>query len=612
MSRRKKQKPIIQNNHEFKAESDLMIQNGLSEAIMGFNPGGIGTQVSQIDTLFKNNRWYLISNMRQILSELYVEHGIVQTIVDVPVDDGLRGGIEIKSKQLDEDQIDELYTHIEREEDIPIFGQALKWNRLFGGAGVLIITDQDYSTPLDMESISENSKLEFRDVDMWELFWSKQSTTDYSLAIDATDFDTEYFDYYGKRVHRSRVMLLKGVKAPSFIRPRLRGWGVSVLEVLVRSINQYLKANDLTFEVLDEFKIDIFKIKGFSSTLLAKDGADKIQKRVQLANQQKNYQHAITMDSEDDFVSKELSFTGISETMAGIRMQIASDLRMPLTKVFGISSAGFNSGEDDIENYNAMVESQVRQKTKFNLLKIVKLRCRQLFGFIPDDLKINFKPLRILSAEQEENVKSQKFNRLLQAFQAGLIDAKTFKEGCNRDQLLSLQLEATEETFKVDKDVEDVPVSAGGKSSLTPPVAKNSADNEIEKVASVCVRTATQVLTGKKKKDGLWAFPGGHFEGGESPKEAAIRECFEESGILLNEEDLTPLPKKVVTGRDGKKYEVHPFVAEVEDAQMARTYLDPDCEFEKLKWVLIDQESHELKPENRAAKKDLLTEYLFK
>ena len=38
-----------------------------------------GPQISQADTMFDNCRWYLISNLRQLLSQIYVEHGIVQT-----------------------------------------------------------------------------------------------------------------------------------------------------------------------------------------------------------------------------------------------------------------------------------------------------------------------------------------------------------------------------------------------------------------------------------------------------------------------------------------------------------------------------------------------------
>lgn len=448
----KKEDKTFANAKELVAEQKRMISNGLSDALgvpgdFGFN-GGMGNQLSQVNTLFKNNRWYLVSNMRQLLSELYVEHGLIQVLVDVPVDDGLRGGVEIQSKQLEEEQIQQLQTSLDRDDDLNTIGQALKWNRLFGGAGVLIMTDQDPMKPLDLNRITPDSPLEFRAVDMWELFWDKQNSEGYDPEIQSTNF--EYYNYYAKQLHKSRVMRMKGLTAPSFIRPRLRGWGFSIVEHLVRSINQYLKANDLTFEVLDEFKLDVYRLKNLSDTLLSPTGDEQVRKRVALMNYNKNYQNAVVMDSEDEFDHKQLSFTGIAEVMTGIRMQIASDMRMPLTKVFGISAAGFNSGEDDIEVYNSMVESQVRNKAKYDILRVIEIKCQKLFGYIPDDLQIKFKPLRVLSAEQEENCKTQKFTRLLQAKQSGEITRYEFRDGCNRDNLLTITLDNSGEELNPD------------------------------------------------------------------------------------------------------------------------------------------------------------------
>ena len=429
-----------------KVKNEQKVENGLSQAIMGFYPGGQGTQLDQVDTTFKNNRWYLVSNMRQLLSELYAEHGLIQTVVNVPVDDGLRGGVEVKTKQLSDDDLILLMSTMERNDDINVVGQALKWNRLFGGAGVVVISDQDPTSPLEKDSITADTPLEFRAVDLWELFWDKQNDESYMPALQEHKF--EFYSYYGTKLHKSRVFRMKGIQPPSFIRPRLRGWGLSVVEPLIRSINQYFKTNDLCFEVLDEFKLDIFKIKNLTTTLLSAQGTNQIQQRVQLANQQKNYQNAITMDSEDDYVQKQLSFSGIAEILEQIRIQIASDLRMPITKIFGISASGFNSGEDDIENYNAMIESEIRSKCKYDILKVVELRCQQLFGFVPDDLSIHFKPLRTLSGEQEENVKTQKYNRLISARQSGEIDAIEFRKAVNKDSLLPINLE--------DKDVQTI------------------------------------------------------------------------------------------------------------------------------------------------------------
>lgn len=431
----------------------------------GYNEAPFGTQLSQVNTLFNNNRWYLVSNMRQLLSELYVEHGLIQTIVNLPVDDGFRGGVEISSKQLDETELQKLQISLDRDNDLDSVAQALKWNRLFGGAGVLIMTDQDPTDPLNLNEITKDSPLEFRSCDMWELFWDKQNTEGYDPAIQSQNF--EYYNYYASVLHKSRVMRMVGLKAPSFIRPRLRGWGFSIVEHLVRSINQYLKANNLTFEVLDEFKVDMYKIDGLTGSLMSQQGQAAVKKRVQDMNWQKNYQNAVTMDSKDDFVQKQLSFAGLADTMKEIRMQIASDMRMPLTKLFGISSTGFNSGEDDIENYNAMVESEVRNKAKYDILRVLEIKCQKLFGFIPTDLSIQFKPLRMLSSVEEEQVKTAKFTRLFQARQAQEISTFEFRDACNRDKLLGINLDTTKD--KLNPDDPEVEQIIQGKSVLPNP-----------------------------------------------------------------------------------------------------------------------------------------------
>lgn len=472
-----KNAPAAESLPNLMVESEETVRNGLASAL-GFNAFGLPSfgmvgseQISDPMTLFKNLRWYLISNFRQVLAELYVEISLVQTLVDLPVEDALRGGIEIKSKQLDEDQIQELKLRMDRDGDLRVLAQAAKWNRLFGGAGVVIMTDQDPESPLDIDAIGPDTPFELRAVDMWELYWDKQNTEDTSpIASVDSDFDT--YNYYKEKLHKSRVLTMKGIEAPSFIRPRLRGWGVSVVEKLVRSINQYLKATDLAFEVLDEFKLDVYKIKNLVNTLLLPNGDQKIHQRIGLANAQKNYQNAIVMDGEDDFDHKQLSFAGLGEAMSEIRMQIASDLRMPSTKLFGQSVSGGigNNDQNDIENYNAMVESEIRDKIKLDVLRLCEIKCQKLFGMIPDDLDVSFKSLRVLSAEQEENVKTQKFTRLLQAKQAGEISTYEFREACNKGDLIDVTLDNADDQLNPDDpQVEAIVTDDGSEPEETEP-----------------------------------------------------------------------------------------------------------------------------------------------
>jgi 8-oxo-dGTP pyrophosphatase MutT (NUDIX family) len=46
------------------------------------------------------------------------------------------------------------------------------------------------------------------------------------------------------------------------------------------------------------------------------------------------------------------------------------------------------------------------------------------------------------------------------------------------------------------------------------------------------------VLLGKDAETGFWTLPGGAIEAGEQPADAAVRECFEETGFLIAIESL--------------------------------------------------------------------------
>jgi len=435
-------KTIKVQNSKKKIET---VDNSFENIVSGFgalNPNA--TPLSKTDPLFNNNRWNLLSNYRQVLSQMYCEHGLIQALIDVPVDDAFRGGYEIKSKQLSADEIEQLKLETESLGVNEEIAQAFKWNRLFGGGGIIFMTNQDHDKPLDKSNLED---LELRAVDLWELFYSLQNIDDENSKLTLEAKKDFVFDYYGQKLHNSRVVVTKGIVPPSFVRPRLRGWGLSVVESLVQSINQHLKAKNLTYEVLDEFKVDYFKIKGFNQALLSPDGIRKIQKMVQLVNTQKNYQNAVTMDVEDSHENKQLTFAGLSEVMREVRIQIAADMRMPMTKLFGISSAGFNSGEDDIEVYNAMVESSVRFKAKKVIKEVLKLYSIKLFGIEATDIDIEFKPLRILSSEQEEIVKTSRLNRLITALDKQLCTALEVKEAINKENLLPVKVDVSEDSI---------------------------------------------------------------------------------------------------------------------------------------------------------------------
>lgn len=397
------------------------------------------SQIGQADTSEVNLRRYMITNNRMLLSQLYVEIGIVQTLVDQPVDDAFAKLPAFKCNQLDEDEIEEVRQYILENKWFDVFKQAIKWGRLYGGAGIFVNTSQNPESELRIDKLTKDSPIALYALDRWELNYRASGALNVEAVKDDLSITDEPYNIYGQTVNKSRVLAIKGKEAPSILNLQLMGWGMSEVERLLRSLNSYLKNQDVIFELLDEAKLDVYKISGFNNALMS--NTDNITKQVTLSNSIKSYLNALVMDKEDEYEQKTMSFSGLPEMNKQNKENIAADLKMPVTKLFGISSAGFNSGEDDIENYNSMLEGEIRAKNIGYLMTIFKLACLKVHGFMPDDMDIELPPLRILTAEQQENVKDRQFTRLLQAYTAQLISDKEFKEACNKNDLLPIDLE---------------------------------------------------------------------------------------------------------------------------------------------------------------------------
>lgn len=424
------------------AKKKEILSNSLNDLTQNLAFGSKFTPtLSQTCTLTKNNRHYFLSNDRSTLSYAYITYGIIQTIIDLPVEDAFRSGIIIKSDELDSKDIQDLQNYLKENDVLEAVKTLGKWTRLYGGGAMVINTIGKSNEPLDINKINKNTPLEFYPVDLWELNMSNNQPQGEAKPYSNFGIENKIY-FYGKELDNSRALIIKGKKAPSLLLPSLRGWGMSEVERLLRSFNQYLKNQDLIFELLDEAKIDVFRVEGFNSSLLTKDGTKQIEKQIRFSNTTKNYHEALVMDMQDEYQQKQINFAGLAEMSAEIRLGIANDLRMPLSKIFGQSATGFNSGEDDLENYNAMIESEIRGKYDIIIIQMLKIICQKLFGFVPDDLQIQYHPLRVLSAEQEQVVHTAKVNNLLALYDRGLLDSKSFVDEINQQNLLSIDLDS--------------------------------------------------------------------------------------------------------------------------------------------------------------------------
>jgi len=466
----------------------MQLQNSLTSLVQGVMGS---TTLTSFNPMIQNNIMAPLSINYTLLSYFYKTHGIIQTAIDTPVLDALRGGVEIKSDEgnLDEDNVKEIHDFIEDQDIVGVWTDAGIWQRLYGGGAIVINTGEDPATPLDLSRPIRH--LELYAASRWEL----QSPSRLTSQTDTKDVIegklnpyeqyasrmTEHYVFYGHKLHSSRVLTLVGKSAPFLIRWQLQGWGMSEVERMVEDFNIFIRTRNVLYDILNEAKVDVYRLKGMRDMLTSAEGTQIVQQRIQAVNSLKNFNNALILDQEDEYETKQLTFSGLAEVMRENRIGIASAMRMPITKLFGISATGFNSGEDDIENYNAMVESEVRQRMRRVIRKTLDLVCLFKWGQT-FDFHWDFKPLRVMSTMDEEEVKMKRHQRIMDMYDRSLMNSEEVGLAESRENLISIETQAAQ------GKLEDFPAPAGAQ-----------AQTEMETAAQM--QLTKQQQSGKGGKD---------------------------------------------------------------------------------------------------------------
>ena len=404
-----------------------------SEFYSPFAGGGGYQQLSQPETFIGNMAASPFTLQMMALNFGYMTYGLAQTLIDQPVDDAFKGGLIIKIPELKAVDIARLHKRMKRARDIHAMKQAIKWARLFGGAGLIIATDQDSRSELDKDGLGRpGAPLSFLPCDRWELTVPRIATNGFAVPT--------FYQYYGESLDWSRVIRVMGREAPSRVRSLLQGWGMSELERCIRQIQLYLKLETVIFELVDEAKIDVYRLEELNAMLDSADGTQAAILRIMIANLIKNYKNAVVLDKEDEYEQKTMQFGGLGDLLEQCRINLAGALRIPLNKLFGQSATGFASGEDAMENYNALVESDVREPAGPMIDEVISLRCIQEFGYVPD-FTAEFHPLRIVDPVSEESIKASKQKRVIELRQADQITGKEADDILHQEGLLSINTE---------------------------------------------------------------------------------------------------------------------------------------------------------------------------
>lgn len=296
-----------------------------------------------------STRWMVREMDPQQALAAYRGDWIAKKLVKIPAFDMTREGRNWKAGKT---KITALEAEEARLQVWPKLAKALTLARLFGGSAMIIGVDGDDPTqPLEPARIGKGGLSYLHVASRYEINPGEIDRDPGSAGWGEPLYYTMSSASVGAlRIHPSRVIRFIGADVPDTMFQN--GWGDSVLMSVGEAVENAGIASTAIAQLLQEAKVDVYKIPGFMKGVGDPVYRQKIIDRVSLAQQTKSITNGVLMDAEEEWSQKQINFSQLPETLQ-LYLQIAAGAGdIPATRFLSQSPAGMNStGESDLRNY---------------------------------------------------------------------------------------------------------------------------------------------------------------------------------------------------------------------------------------------------------------------
>ena len=314
----------------------------------------------------KSNRFSFSRKAKLSVEEIetyFSDDRLANKIIIVPIQDMLRQGIEIKH-----DRKDDIVKLIEKFDIYQVIQEAMQLDYFYGGAAIVLSIDDgqynangeiDHSMPLNVENIKS-----IDDIFVVDRFFLNPTTT--SLLSEPETYTIS--ELANRKIHKSRLILFKGIFSGIRNRQRNNGFGESLIFQIKKELSNYHISNNLLPEILIQFVTNVIKFDGMTQAIQNGEEA-KILKKSTYLQTGRTLLGSLVIDKEDDFVQRVINTSGIKDLLTYIEKRLCTVAEIPHTRLFeestgaGLSNNGDNS-EQSKQYYDSIKSKQVSKLTK--------------------------------------------------------------------------------------------------------------------------------------------------------------------------------------------------------------------------------------------------------
>jgi phage-related protein (TIGR01555 family) len=359
----------------------------------------------QLDNMFGYQQW----------EAAYQTNWIARQIVDIPADDMTREWRTIKCQDADDIRAEEDRLSLQS-----CVNEALSWSRLYGGAAILPITNQDFEKPFRPDLIGKGGVQRLLVFDRWDLIPHSINTWD---VLAENYLQPEFYTLYqgSQKIHWTHFIRFVGAKLPRRQRVLLQGWGDSELRKCLEDIKDTVSAKDGIAELMQAANVDVITRQGLSEELTT-DQEDKIIERYTLFDQMKSIINTALLDGDEKLERLTLNMSGIAPVLDTFMVWISGAADIPVTRLFGRSAAGMNAtGEGDLKNYYDSIRGRQTSQLDRPMAALDAVVVRSAVGHLPDDYNYDWNRLTQPNRKDEAEANKIEAEAAIILLDAGVI-----------------------------------------------------------------------------------------------------------------------------------------------------------------------------------------------
>lgn len=355
-----------------------------------------------------------ITRNRTLLDAMYRTSWVVGKIVDTKAEDMIRAGIQINS------DLDPKDTDIIQKKMISLniwrnLTNTIKWGRLYGGCiAVILIEGQKMDKPLKIETVGKDSFKGLLVLDRWLVNPSLSNL----VQEFGPDFGMpKYYDVIATssvlptmKVHHTRVLRFEGIELPYLWKQAENLWSESVVERLYDRLLAFDSTTQGIAQLVYKAHLRTILVEGLRDILAAGGVMEAaLIKQFDYIRLMQNNEGITLLDSKDQFVAHQYSFSGLSDVLLQFGQQLSGACEIPLVRLFGQSPTGMNStGESDLRTYYDDINKLQVKDLHEPLLTIMRVMSMSVLSKpFPEDGSLTFNPLwQMQDKEKVELAKS--------------------------------------------------------------------------------------------------------------------------------------------------------------------------------------------------------------